>query len=347
MKASVLYGYDESLTQETFVKYEDVPDPKISGPNDVIVRIGGAGVCRTDLHIVEGVWRGLVDVEFPHIMGHENAGWVEEIGAGVSSIKVGDPVIVHPLVTSGHCLACRRGEDMHAVDSSFPGINAAGGYADYLVTGERSLIKLPDSLAPKDVAPYTDAGLTAYRAAKKAAKHLVPGEFAVLIGAGGLGHIGIQALAALSAAELIVIDSSELALNLAKEIGAHHAIPADGTEIEKVMELTKGLGAEAVIDFVGEGNAIENGLAMTRNAGYYYIVGYGGRIEIPAIEMIISEKTIVGNLVGTYAELVELMALADRGLVNLATKEYKLSEANQALHDLHSGIVKGRAVLIP
>ncbi len=93
MKASVLYGYDESLTQETFVKYEDVPDPKISGPNDVIVRIGGAGVCRTDLHIVEGVWRGLVDVEFPHIMGHENAGWVEEIGAGVSSIKVGDPVI--------------------------------------------------------------------------------------------------------------------------------------------------------------------------------------------------------------------------------------------------------------
>ena len=347
MKAAVLHGYDEALAGDTFVKYEDVPDPKIAAPTDVIVRVGGAGVCRTDLHIVEGVWRGLVEVEFPHIMGHENAGWVEEVGSGVNSVKVGDPVIVHPLVTSGHCLACRRGEDMHAEESSFPGINADGGYAEYLRTGERALIKLPESLAPKDVAPYTDAGLTAYRAAKKAAGHLVPGEYAVMIGAGGLGHIGIQSLAALSPAEIIVIDKSDLALGLAKESGAHHTIKADGNETEAVLELTKGLGAEAVIDFVGEGGAIEKGLAMTRNAGSYYIVGYGGKIEIPAIEMIISEKSIIGNLVGTYAELVELMALADRGLVNLATKEYSLADPNQALHDLHAGTVKGRAVLIP
>lgn len=347
MKAAVLHGYDEALTAETFVQYEDVPDPKIATPTDVIVRVGGAGVCRTDLHIVEGVWRGLIETEFPHILGHENAGWIEEVGSGVDSVKVGDPVIVHPLVTSGHCLACRRGEDMHAEESSFPGINADGGYADYLRTGERALIKLPESLAPKDVAPYTDAGLTAYRAAKKAAGHLVPGEYAVMIGAGGLGHIGIQAMAALSPAEIIVVDRSDLALGLAKESGAHHLIKADGNETEAVLELTKGRGAEAVIDFVGEGGAIEKGLAMTRNAGYYYIVGYGGKIEIPAIEMIVTEKTIVGNLVGTYAELVELMALADRGLVNLATKEYKLADANQALHDLHAGTIKGRAVLIP
>jgi NAD+-dependent secondary alcohol dehydrogenase Adh1 len=347
MKAAVLHGYDEALTGETFVKYEDVPDPKIAAPTDVIVRVGGAGVCRTDLHIVEGVWRGLVEIEFPHIMGHENAGWVEEVGSGVNSVKVGDPVIVHPLVTSGHCLACRRGEDMHAEESSFPGINADGGYAEYLHTGERALIKLPESLAPKDVAPYTDAGLTAYRAAKKAAGHIVPGEYAVMIGAGGLGHIGIQAMAALSPAEIIVVDKSDIALELAKESGAHHTIKADGNETEAVLELTQGRGAEAVIDFVGEGGSIEKGLAMTRNAGSYYIVGYGGKIEIPAIEMIITEKTIVGNLVGTYAELVELMALADRGLVNLATKEYKLADANQALHDLHAGTIKGRAVLIP
>jgi len=354
MKAAVLHGYDEALAGETFVTYEDVDDPKIAAPTDVIVRVGGAGVCRTDLHIVEGVWRGLVEVQFPHIMGHENAGWVEEVGTGVTSVKAGDPVIVHPLVTSGHCLACRRGEDMHAENSSFPGINAAGGYADLLHTGERSLIKLPETLAPKDVAPYTDAGLTAYRAAKKAAGHLVPGEFAVIIGSGGLGHIGIQAVAALSPAEIIAVDRSDLALELAKESGAHHTIKADGNETEAVLELTKGRleltkgrGAEAVIDFVGEGGTIEKGLAMTRNAGFYYIVGYGGRIEIPAIEMIITEKTIVGNLVGTYAELVELMALADRGLVNLATKEYKLADANQALHDLHAGTIKGRAVLIP
>src|SRR5271170_843786 len=347
MKAAVLHAFDEKLTSREFVNFEDVPDPKITRPTDVIVRIGGAGVCRTDLHIVEGIWRSKVDVELPYIMGHENAGWVEEVGGSVEGVKVGDAVICHPLVTSGHCLACRRGDDMHATDSSFPGINSNGGYADYLLTGERSLIKLPTSLAPKDVAPYTDAGLTAYRAAKKASRHLLPGEYAVCIGAGGLGHIGIQVLRALCAAEIIVVDRSDMALSLAKECGAHYVVKADGGEVDAVLALTKGKGAEAVIDFVGEGDAVAKGLAMTRNGGSYYVVGYGGKIEIPTIDMITSEKTIVGNLVGTYAELVELMALADRGLVKLHTREYKLSAANDALHDLHHGRVNGRAVLIP
>jgi len=347
MKASVLHKYDEQLTSPDWVVYEDVPDPKITKPNDVIVRIGGAGVCRTDLHIIEGIWRDKVDVELPHIMGHENAGWVEEIGNGVESVKVGDPVIVHPLVTSGHCLACRRGNDMHAQDSLFPGINVNGGYAEYLLTNERALIKLPQSLEPKVVAPYTDAGLTAYRAAKKAANHLLPGQFAVILGAGGLGHIGIQVLAALCAAEIIVIDLSDAALALSKKIGAHHTVKADVGWVDEVLALTGGHGAEAVIDFVGEGDAIEKGLAATRSDGYYYIVGYGGKIEVPAIDMIVSEKTIVGNLVGTYPELVELMSLAERGLVKLDTHEYRLSNANDALRDLNNGKFTGRAVLIP
>nr|WP_294565576.1 NAD(P)-dependent alcohol dehydrogenase [uncultured Rhodopila sp.] len=347
MKAAVLHAYDEKLAGPDFVRYEDVADPKIEKPTDVIVRIGGAGVCRTDLHIVEGIWRSKVDVRLPYIMGHENAGWVEEVGKAVESVKVGDAVICHPLVTSGHCLACRRGDDMHATDSRFPGINANGGYAQYLATGERSLIGLPGSLAPKQVAPYTDAGLTAYRAAKKASRHLLPGEYAVCIGAGGLGHIGIQVLRALCAAEIIVVDQSDMALNLAKECGAHYVVKADGNEVEGVMALTGGNGAEAVIDFVGEGSAVARGIAMTRNGGYYYIVGYGGKIDLPTIDMITTEKTIVGNLVGTYPELVELMALADRGLVTLSTKEYRLSEANQALLDLHHGKIKGRAVLVP
>lgn len=347
MKAAVLHDYDEKLASPQFVHYEEVPDPKIEKPTDVVVRIGGAGVCRTDLHIVEGIWRSKVDVNLPYIMGHENAGWVEAVGRGVESVKPGDAVICHPLVTSGHCLACRRGDDMHASESKFPGINANGGYAEYLLTGERALIKLPKSLAPKEVAPYTDAGLTAYRAAKKASRHLLPGEYAVIIGAGGLGHIGIQVLHALCAAEIIVVDRSETALGLAKECGAHHTVKGDENAVRAVLDLTHGKGAEAVIDFVGEGTAVAEGLAMTRNAGTYYIVGYGGKIELPTIDMITSEKSIVGNLVGTYAELVELMALADRGLVTLATKEYKLSDANGALHDLHHGKVRGRAVLIP
>ena len=347
MKAAVLHAFDEKLTAKEFVKYEDVTDPKISRPMDVIVRIGGAGVCRTDLHIVEGIWRSKVDVKLPYIMGHENAGWVEAIGPGVEGVKVGDSVICHPLVTSGHCLACRRGNDMHALDSAFPGINANGGYAQYLLTGQRSLIKLPKSLAPKDVAPYTDAGLTAYRAAKKASRHLLPGEYVAVIGAGGLGHIGVQCLKAMTAAEIIVIDPSDAALSLARELGSDHAIKVDGTQVDQVKQLTDGLGAEAIIDFVGEGDAIAKGLAMTANGGSYYIVGYGGKIDIPTIDMVTAEKTIVGNLVGTYAELVELMALADRGLVTLHTKEYKLNQANDALHDLHHGRIHGRAVLIP
>lgn len=347
MKAAVLHHYDETLSSETFVHYEDVPDPKIERPTDVIVRIGGAGVCRTDLHIVEGIWRSKVDVQLPYIMGHENAGWIEEVGPAVEGFAVGDAVICHPLVTSGHCLACRRGDDMHATDSQFPGVNANGGYADYLRTGQRSLIKLPKGLAPKDVAPYTDAGLTAYRAAKKASRHLLPGQYVVVIGAGGLGHIGIQVLAALCAAEIIAVDRSDTGLALAKECGAHHQVRADGEEVDNILALTGGRGAEAVIDFVGEGDAVAKGLAVTANGGFYYIVGYGGRIEMPTLDMITSEKTIVGNLVGTYPELVELMALADRGLVHLSTREYRLKDANQALHDLHHGRIRGRAVLIP
>src|SRR5258705_1318132 len=160
MKAAVLHAFDEKLTAKEFVKYEDVTDPKITRPADVIVRIGGAGVCRTDLHIVEGIWRSKVDVKLPYIMRHENAGWVEAIGPGVEGVKVGDSVICHPLVTSGHCLACRRGDDMHALDSSFPGINANGGYPPYLLHGQRSPIQLSQNPEPKHVAPYPHARAT-------------------------------------------------------------------------------------------------------------------------------------------------------------------------------------------
>lgn len=348
MKAAVLKEYDPEVRENAnWVSYEEVPDPEIDGPGDVVVRIGGAGVCRTDLHVIEGLWKDISQIQLPYIMGHENAGWVEAVGSGVDHIKVGQPVICHPLITYGHDLACRRGDDMHAEQSVFPGLNADGGYADLLKTHERALVVLPQSLAPKDVAPYADAGLTAYRAAKKASRQLLPGQTAVIIGAGGLGHIGIQVLRSLCAADIAVVDRSPEALELTKSYRVDHLVPADGSEVDQVMKITGGKGAEAVIDFVGEGNAVANGLAMTRDGGTYYIVGYGGRIEIPTMEMIVTEKNIVGNLVGTYGELFELMELADRGYVELATKEYRLNEADRALHDLTGGQVRGRAVLIP
>jgi NAD+-dependent secondary alcohol dehydrogenase Adh1 len=347
MKAAVLHQYDTKLKTPDFVVWEEIPEPQLKRDTDVLVRIGGAGVCRTDLHIIEGIWREKVDVQLPYVMGHENAGWVEEIGRGVEDFKKGDPVICHPLILNCNALAARRGHDMHVEGSEFPGISTNGGYAELLRTGAASLIKLPQTLAPKDVAPHADAGLTAYHVAKKAADHLLAGERVVVIGVGGLGHIAIQVLSALCPADIIAVDRSDIALGLAKECGAHHTVKADENQVEAVAALTDGKGAEAVIDFVGEGNSIANGLAMTRRAGAYYIVGYGGEIRISAIDMITTERRIIGNLVGNYAELVELMELANRGKVNLATKQYKLNEANQALHDLNQGKVKGRAVLVP
>lgn len=350
MKAQVLHKYDERLTADRWVSWEDVPDPKIEKATDVIVHIGGAGVCRTDLHIIEGVWKPHMDPTgdklLPLIMGHENAGWVEEAGPEVEGFKKGDPVIVHPKISDGTCLACRRGEDMHG-DGKFPGLDSNGGYAELLKTSVRNLVKLPDSLLPKQAAPYADAGLTAYRVVKKASRQLVPGQRCVIIGAGGLGHIGIQCLKAMSPAEIIVVDLSDQSLALAKQGGADHLVKADGNEVEAVKSLTEGAGAEAVIDFVGEKGTTTKGLAMTRPLGSYYIVGYGEDIRVPAVDLIITERNVIGNLVGTWAELTELMALADRGLVDLAVQEYRLDDANQALKDLHHGKVRGRAVLVP
>src|SRR5210317_196826 len=254
MKAQVLHKYDPDLSSGNWVSLEDVEDPKIKKSTDVIVRIGGAGVCRTDLHIVEGIWMPHMDPDgnslLPLIMGHENAGWIEEVGPEVEGFSVGDPVIVHPKITGGTCLACRRGHDMHG-DGTFPGLDSNGGYAEYLQTTSRNLVKLPKTLAPKDVAPYSDAGLTAYRAAKKAAQQLLPDHSVVVIGAGGLGHIGIQVLRAMCAATIIVVDINDNALELAGKGGADHLVKADGSEVDAVKLLTNGLGAEAVIDFVG------------------------------------------------------------------------------------------------
>jgi NAD+-dependent secondary alcohol dehydrogenase Adh1 len=157
MKAAVLHQYDTSLTNQEFVVLEDVEEPKLEKSTDVIVRIGGAGVCRTDLHVIEGIWRQKVDVKLPYVMGHENAGWVEEVGKGVEGFKKGDAVICHPLISNCHALAARRGQDMHVEGSEFPGISTNGGYAELLRTGASSLIKLPSTLAPKDVAPRADA----------------------------------------------------------------------------------------------------------------------------------------------------------------------------------------------
>jgi len=311
------------------------------------VRIGGAGLCRTDLHIIEGQWKEKSGVDLPYTLGHENAGWVQEVGSAVTNVAKGDAVIVHPLITCGLCHACRAGDDMHCAANLFPGISTNGGFAELLKTNARAVVKLPDGVEPKDVAAHADAGLTAYHAVKKAERLLYPGTTAVVIGAGGLGHIGIQSLKVLTAARVIVVDRSEGSLELARECGADEVVLADGGEVEAIRERTNGLGAEAVIDFVGEGGALEDSIAMLREGGTHFVTGYGGVLSIPAIDIISAEINFVGNLVGTYNDLAELMTLQAEAKVSLHTSAYPLDAVNDAMDDLDGGRLHGRGILIP
>jgi NAD+-dependent secondary alcohol dehydrogenase Adh1 len=326
---------------------DDVPEPTISGPLDVIVRIGGAGVCRTDLHIMEGQWDAAMHTPLPYILGHENAGWVHEIGPGVTNVAVGDTVILHPLVTCGLCHACRAGDDMHCSNSAFPGLSRDGGMAEYLLTSARACIKLDPATQPKDVAALADAGITAYHAVRKAIPLLYPGTACVVIGAGGLGHIGIQCLAALTATRIIVVDQNPDALKLAEQLGADHTVVADGGQVAAVQDLTGGTGANVVLDFVAEQGAETDGWNMTGEAGSYFVIGYGGTLTIPTLDIITTERNIIGNIVGTYNDLAELMVLAQAGKVTLHTRTYPLDAAPDAVADLDAGRVRGRAILVP
>ncbi|MCS7479519.1 NAD(P)-dependent alcohol dehydrogenase [Umezawaea endophytica] len=341
MRAVQVTGYHEPL------RLTEVPAPEVTGPFDVVVRIGGAGVCRTDIHILEGQWERKSGVVLPYTIGHENAGWVHAVGSAVTNVAEGDKVIVHPLITCGLCRACRSGDDVHCADSRFPGIDTAGGYADYLKTSARSVVRIDDSLEPSDVAALADAGLTAYHAAAKASRRLRPGDRCVVIGAGGLGHIGVQVLKAITAAELIVVDRNPDAVKLAVSIGADHGVVADGSHVEQVLELTGGQGAETVVDFVGEGGATADGIAVLRRAGDYHVVGYGENIDVPTIDVISTEINFIGNLVGSYTDLCELMVLAAQGRVKLHTEKYPLDRFQDALDDLGAGRVRGRAILVP
>ena len=344
MKAARLHNYKEDL------KLDEVGEPKVSGPHDVLVKIGAAGLCRTDLHIRDADWKEVQDgagLKLPYILGHENAGWVEEVGSAVDNVGVGDAVILHPLINCGLCRACRAGDDMHCANGVFPGLVVDGGFADLLLTSARNCIKLDPGLHPKDVAAHADAGLTAYHAVKKSIPILYPGTKAVVIGAGGLGHIALQCLKAMTPAEVIVVDKSEAALKLSEQLGADQTVVADGKHIETVKEMTDGEGAEVIFDFVGERGVEKEAPQMLRNGGTYYVIGYGGSLDVLTHTMIFSEINFVGNLVGTFNDLAELMTLAAQNKVTLHTSTYPLNAVNDAMHDLDGGRLQGRGILVP
>lgn len=341
MRAVRLHAYSEAP------RLEEVPEPTITGPHDVIVRVGGAGLCRTDAHIRDGWFAPAVPSELPLTLGHENTGWVHEVGAAVENVAVGDAVICHPQQSCGVCPACRIGDDMRCERGlAFNGLTRPGGFAELLKTTDRAVLRLPSGLEPAAVAPHADAGLTVMHVVRKAVPLLGPGTRVVVVGVGGLGHIGVQCLRALCAAEVIAVDPDPEALKLALDCGAHHAVAADGAG-EQVARLTGGAGAEAVIDFVGEGDAPATSLAMVRPRGTYFVVGYGGELRVPTFNLVLPEISVVGNAVGTHDDLRELVALTAAGGVSLRTRTYPLDAFADAIADLENGRIHGRGVLVP
>ena len=312
----------------------------------MLIRIEGAGVCATDLHAIDGEMEP-AGVTLPLVLGHENAGRVAAVGDLVSTVVVGDPVLVFPPHSCGLCVACRRGIDMHCDQHQFTGLTVDGGFADYVVVAERSVVKLPSGTNPVDVAPYADAGVTAYHAIRRVAHLAVPGATAVVIGIGGVGHVGLQLLRELgSGALMVAVDPNPLRRALAASLNADAVL--DSVEVvDAVRDLTDGRGADLVIDFVGTQQTHEDATGMLAKGGTYSIVGFGGMVTVPSAAMVGNEQAIVANLVGTWVDLWEVMQLHARGKLILKTETHRLEDVNDVLAKLREGEVNGRAVLTP
>lgn len=343
MLAAVMEGFGH-------VRIQEVAEPTVEQDNHVVVRVAGAGVCRTDLETLDG---GLKDTngtpKMPYVLGHENAGWVEETGSDVEGLRRGDPVLVHPLVTCGNCPGCRSGRDMYCRNSHFPGVDGTtwGGFAELMRTVDRSLIRVPHDANLLELAPYTDAGITAYHAVKRALPYLVPGSTAVVIGVGGVGHFGLQLLKLLSEATVAAVEITEGRKKLAKDLGADYIFDGTGAGyVDDVIDLTAGLGAEVVIDFVGDSITPAASLRMLQKGGVYSVVGVGGDFTLSTLEVAVREINVMGNLVGSYQELCELVSLQKAGLRSEHVS-YPLEGAAKALDDLRTGRAEGRAVLTP
>lgn len=339
MKAARLHRYREPFT------LEDMDQPCLSEPDDIVVRVAAAGLCRTDIHIIDGMLEPF-GVRLPYTPGHETAGWVEQAGPEVRTVRPGDAVLVNPNDSCGRCRPCRLGLDTYCESIRMPGFTADGGFAEYMVTSERGVVRLPAGVASADMAPYADAGLAAYRAVKKAAGALGAGDSVTVLGAGGLGHIAIQLLKHLTPADVIAVDVAEEALKLAQELGADYTVSGGQTAVDAVRDISNG-GVRAVIDFVGDDDTPRQAIDMLRRGGSYYLVGYGGDLHVPTTTIVANELSIVGNLVGTHSELQELVWLAAAGKVELRTRRYPLGDINKAVDDLRSGHLTGRAIVVP
>lgn len=330
----------------------DKPTP---GPGEVVVKVGGAGACHSDLHLMHDFEGGMLPWSPPFTLGHENAGWVDSIGAGVTMVAEGDAVAVYGPWGCGTCPRCRLGIEIYCenpADAPVPGggggLGLDGGMADYLlVPAERLLVPLPTGLSPAVAAPLTDAGLTPYHAVRRSWPKMTPDSHVVVIGVGGLGHLGVQLVRATTSATVIAVDLKADALELATQHGADHAVMSDEHAAETIREITGGLGADVVLDFVGAQSTLELAQAASRPLGDITLVGIAGGAVPFSFFSQPYEVSMQTTYWGTRPELVELLNLAARGLVSVESTTYSLDDSAQAYRDLAAGRVLGRAVIVP
>lgn len=330
----------------------DKPTP---GPGEVVIKIGGAGACHSDLHLMHDFEDGLLPWSPPFTLGHENAGWVDSVGAGVTTVVEGDAVAVYGPWGCGTCPRCRLGIETYCenpagapVPGGGGGLGLDGGMADYqLVPAERLLVPLPDGLPPAVAAPLTDAGLTPYHAVRRSWAKMTPDAHVVVIGVGGLGHLGVQLAKATTSATIIAVDLKPEALELASKSGADHVVTSDDGAADAIREITGGLGADVVLDFVGAESTLQLAQAVSRPLGDITLVGIAGGAVPFSFFSQPYEVSMQTTYWGSRPELIELLNLAARGLVSVESTTYSLDDGAQAYRDLAAGTVLGRAVIVP
>jgi propanol-preferring alcohol dehydrogenase len=295
---------------------------------------------------------GLIPFDPPFTLGHENAGWVEALGAGVSGLEVGRPVAVYGAWGCGHCSRCLQGMENYCENRGEyrregGGLGFDGGMAPLLlVPSARHLVPL-DNLAPVDAAPLTDAGLTPYHAIKRSLGLLGPGSTALVIGAGGLGHMAIQILAAISATTVIAVDQSPEALHLAQGVGAHHGVAAGDTAAAEIREITKGRGTDLVLDFVGVDATLALAVSVARPLSDVTLVGIGMGSYPFSFISVPYEVSLASTYWGSVTELMEVVALAEAGRIRAHVEHFTLDDAPKAYEQMAAGTLRGRAVIVP
>ena len=325
----------------------EVPEP---GPGQVLIKIGGAGACHSDLHIMEAP----VDTPsfpLPFTLGHENAGWVEKLGPGATGFAVGDPVLVYGPWGCGTCANCRVGMENYCQDPGQHrpgGLGRDGGMADYMVVPSTRFLLPLGTLDPREAAPLSDAALTSYHAVKRSTQLLGPGSTAVVIGAGGLGQMAIQVLKALSAAATVVaVDTSPAKLETATTMGADETLVSGDEAVQRVKEITRGQGANLVLDMVGVKPTLEMAAQISRVLGHVTIVGLGGGALPVNFHSPAKECSVASPYWGSIPELMEVVSLAQAGKIKMLVEQFPLERAGEAYHLLRDGEIKGRAVIAP